>query len=164
MSVQIRLAREEDAEAISGLIRPLTARHIAHEFSPAGARHLLNSMAPESILGYIRGGFRYHVAEERETVAGVVATRDNAHLYHLFVAEPFQGRGLGKSLWEEARQACLEAGGTGTFTVNSSRLAVGFYRRLGFVETGPCVTFDGVTCVPLRISRDDVSHGHGQPD
>jgi GNAT superfamily N-acetyltransferase len=137
--MQIRLATKDDATAISGLIRPLAERDIAQEYSAEGADNLLGSMSPEAIERYLSENYRYHVAEENGELAGVVATWENRHLYHLFVAEAFQRQGLARRLWEIARQACLEAGGSGTFTVNSSRFAVGVYQRLGFVEASPSV-------------------------
>ena len=90
------------------------------------------------------------MAEENGCLAGVTATRDDKHLYHLFVAEPFQRRGLARALWDHAKQACLEAGNPGEFTVNSSRFAVGLYVKLGFVPLGPEVDRNGVISIPMR--------------
>ena len=47
-----------------------------------------------AIQGYVSASnFEYFVAESQGLLAGVVALRDNGHLFHLFVAEPFQGQG-----------------------------------------------------------------------
>lgn len=148
--MEIRKATIEDAPAISELIRPLAEQYIAHEFSPEGAANLLASMEPEAIEGYLASGYEYHVAEEEGELAGVVGVRDNSHLYHLFVADDFGGRGLARRLWGVARDACRQAGSVGEFTVNSSRFAVGMYRKLGFVETGPPETRQGVTSIPMK--------------
>lgn len=51
---------------------------------------------------------------------GVVATRDDHHLLMLFVAEEAQGQGLARALWARAREACLEAGYSGVFTVSAA--------------------------------------------
>ena len=58
----------------------------------------------------------YHVAEDAGRLVGVVAVRDNKHLYHLFVAEPHQGQGLARELWSVAKAACVAAGNSGEFT------------------------------------------------
>jgi GNAT superfamily N-acetyltransferase len=147
----IRLADVNDAPGISALVRPLVERYIAHEFSEEGIRHLLASVEPAAIAGYLNSNFRYHVAEAEERLAGVVATRDNAHLYHLFVAEPFQGQGLARLLWETAKQACVAEGNRGEFTVNSSRYAQGVYRKFGFVEAGPAEERHGVISIPMKF-------------
>ena len=59
-------------------------------------------MTPAAIAKYIRRGYRYHVAENENVIVGIVGIRDNSHLYHLFVAESHQGRGMAKALWEKA--------------------------------------------------------------
>jgi len=150
--MQIRRATIEDAAAISDLIRPLAERYIANEFSPEGAANLLASMEADAIEGYLASGYEYHVAEEDGMLVGVVGVRDNSHLYHLFVADEFRGRGFARELWRVARDACRAAGNVGEFTVNSSRFAVAMYRKFGFVETGPPETKNGVTSVPMKLN------------
>ena len=80
---------------------------------------------------------------------GVVATRDDRHLYHLFVAESHQRRGVARSLWELARRACVQAGSEGPFTVNSSQFAVEVYERLGFRATSGAMEMNEVVFVPM---------------
>ena len=146
----IRPARLADAEAISALVTYLAAKYIANEFPDEGSQALLRSMTPDAIRGSIAKGFCYHVAEESDDIVGVVATRNNSHLYNLFVAEASQGQGLARKLWQVARRACLEAGNPGEFTVRSSRFAVGFYEKLGF-EREKEVIHNGVAAVTMRL-------------
>ena len=149
-AVALRPATIEDAEAISGLILPLLEKFIAHEFPPEGRRNLISSMEPASIRGFFEAGHRYHVAEAEGCVVGVVGIRDNSHVHHLFVAEPFHRQGLARRLWDVAREECLATGNPGAFTVFSSRYAVPAYRKLGFVQAGPPETKEGVTAIPMR--------------
>lgn len=149
--MQIRRATIEDARAISDLIRPLAERYIAYESSSEGAVNLLASLEAEAIERYLTSGYEYHVAEEDGVLVGVVGVRDNSHLYHLFVADDFRGRGLARQLWQVSRNACRQAGNIGEFTVNSSQFAVGMYRKFGFVETGPPETKSGVTSTPMKL-------------
>lgn len=147
--VVIRAATIDDAAAISGLIVPLAEKFIAHEYSATGAACLLDSMKPESIAKRIDERFRYHVAEADGAVVGVIAIRDDSHLFHLFVAEERHSQGIGRRLWETARDATVSRAGTERFTVNSSRFAIQFYERLGFVENGPTQTLNEVVCYPM---------------
>ncbi len=96
--LRIREATVDDAAAISRLIRPLAEKFIAADFSPAGARNLLASLEPDAVAGYFESGYEYHVAEQDGLLVGVVAVRDNSHLYHLFVAEQFQRRAVARRL------------------------------------------------------------------
>jgi Acetyltransferases len=153
--MKIRLATTEDAPAIGQLVYSLSAKYIASQFSEEGARNLLGSMELPAVEGYWESGYRYHLAEDDGVLVGVVSTRDNMHLYHLFVAESHQRRGLAKELWRVAWEACIAAGNPGEVTVNSSSLALPFYRKLGFVEVGPQENRRGVISIPMRLSEGE---------
>ncbi|NLS94528.1 MAG: GNAT family N-acetyltransferase [Planctomycetaceae bacterium] len=148
--MRIRQAGIDDAGAISRLVLPLGEKFIADEFSPDGARTLLGSFTQVSIEGYLQAGYRYHVAEEADRIIGVIAVRDNSHIYHLFVDESYHRQGVGRHLWKVARDESLAAGNPGRFTVNSSQFAVDFYCRLGFSQAGPPECRDGVISVPME--------------
>jgi GNAT superfamily N-acetyltransferase len=149
--MKIRLATAEDATAISELICSLSAKYITNHFSADGACNLLASLQPSAIQGYLESGYRYHLAETDGVLVGVVGTRNNKHLHHLFVAELYQRQGLATALWRVARQMCIMAGNPGEFTVNSSRFALPFYKKLGFVEVGPEENREGVVFTPMKL-------------
>lgn len=146
----IRTASAGDADAISRLIVPLVEKYIVWPFEPEDGSRLLDKMTAEAVTGYIAEGYRYHVAEQGGEIVGVAATRDNAHLYHLFVADSAQRQGLATALWETARDACLATGNPGEFTVNASRYAEGFYRQLGFERVRERRD-DGVAYIEMRL-------------
>ena len=152
--MKIRLATIEDATAISRLVRPLMEKYVAHEFSEEGRRNLLSSCTPDAIDRYLRGQFRYHVAEQRGEIVGSVGVRENRHLFHLFVAESLWRHGIARSLWATARDAAELGNGGAGFTVNAARCAVPVYRAFGFVEAGPATNCDGVVCFPMRLTSE----------
>lgn len=91
--LSIRQATPSDAPAISVLLQDLTRRFIAPDCSSEGAALLLQSMSESAIAGYIQqANFDYLLGELDGELVAVVATRDNSHLYHLFVASHCQGR------------------------------------------------------------------------
>jgi predicted GNAT family N-acyltransferase len=141
----------DDSGPISRLVSALTERFISCDFSAEGRQQLLASMAPSEIAGYIKKGYQYLVAEDGDEIVAVVAIKDNSHLYHLFVAETHQGRGLAKELWEKARCESLSRGNPGEFTVNSSHYAQSMYEHLGFVAHTGQITKHGVTYTPMRL-------------
>jgi len=148
----IRTATIDDAQAISELLVTLSRAHIAPAFGEEGRQILLNSMTPEAIEGFMAAGFRYHVAVEEDRVVGVVGTRDESHLFHLFVADAFQGQGLATRLWHVGRDACLASGSNpGYFTVNSSLNAQQVYLHFGFEPLGGVREGGGVRDVPMRL-------------
>jgi GNAT superfamily N-acetyltransferase len=150
-NMRIRGATETDAARISNLIQDLSAPFF---LSPdgSGAELFLQSVTEQAIRGYLSAGnFSYLVAEVESELAGVVALRDNGHLYHLFVAQAHQGQGLGRSLWLIVKRAAFEAGNGGRFTVNSSLNAVPVYERFGFIPSGPKVEKHGIAFVPMVL-------------
>lgn len=153
--MKIRVATLDDAPAISRLVRRLLEAFVAYEFSDEGRSTLLASCTPESIAGYMRSAFRFHVAEVDGELVGAVGVRDDRHLFHLFVAETHQRQGIGRALWEVARNAAEKGNSGAGFTVNSSRHAVPAYRSFGFVETGPPEERHGVVSVPMRRMAGD---------
>ena len=152
-SLDIREATVEDAESISALCCELSVKFITREFTAVGVTHLLASMQPESIEKYIRSGFRYHVAVINKQVVGVVGVRDDSHLYHLFVAEKYQRKGIAKNLWQLAMEACLSRGNPGEFTVNSSEYARGVYEQLGFIALSGPEEKNGVIYIPMKLEN-----------
>jgi GNAT superfamily N-acetyltransferase len=149
--MEIRRALITDAEAISRLIKS-----VAHYFTlhpqGLGAEAFLQGVEPRALARCITApSFSYFVGLVDARLAGVVALRDHNHLYHLFVAQPFQGRGLSRKLWEHAKETALAAGNQDGFTVNSTPYAVPIYQRFGFKATGPRTEANGISFVPMEL-------------
>ena len=147
--ITLRPAGIEDVDAISDLVTTLAQKFITPDYSATGAAVLLESMTAEETRKRMDAGFRYLVAIEEGAVVGVGAMKDNAHLYHLFVAETHHGRGIARQLWENLRDASLAKGNPGRITVNSSRYAVPMYLRMGFVKDGGVTAKNEITCQPM---------------
>lgn len=158
----IREATAEDAEAISALVASLAPYFLADPDDSKAAAPFFESVSPEALRRYLtEGRYRYHVAESGGELVGVVGVRDGMHLFHLFVAEGFQRRGLAARLWSRARDAARAAGNPGRFTVNASLYAVPVYERFGFRLTGSEVRKDGVAYVPMELEDRFDSGGAG---
>jgi ribosomal protein S18 acetylase RimI-like enzyme len=149
--VLIRSLAPADISAVAALLETLAHEYILHEFAPEARAQFLSKNNADSIRGLVEKGFRYHVATVKNRIVGFVGTRDNSHLYHLFVANEFQRQGLGRRLWNTARSECVAAGNTGTFTVNSSNNSIPVYERFGFVRSGPAQNMSGVIYNPMAL-------------
>ncbi|MGZ3180924.1 MAG: GNAT family N-acetyltransferase [Telluria sp.] len=149
--MQLRRAAAADADAVSALLLGL-AHFCTLDPDGKGAEPFLASFAPEA-LGklFADPAYRYYLAEIDGQLAAVVALRDNKHLFHLFVREAFQGRGLARQLWEQVRDEALALGNPGEFTVNSSDFAERMYLKLGFVPTAPRQEMHGIAFIPMRL-------------
>lgn len=148
----IRDATPLDAPAISALIGSLARYFLADPDQPEAAAAFLHTVSPAALADLLADDrFRYHVAEADGVLVGAVGVRDGRHLYHLFVAEPFHGRGIGGRLWAHARRTAVADGDPREFTVNSSMHAVGMYQRMGFVPAGERTEQDGIAFLPMRL-------------
>jgi GNAT superfamily N-acetyltransferase len=148
---EIRPAVANDASAISALILSLQP-YLTIEPDGSGAEEFLVSLSPDIIRRNLQDeNYRYQLAFDGDVLAGVVAVRDNAHLFSLYVGSPWHGQGVGKRLWEIARDGALARGNTGSFTVNSSTFAEAMYRHLGFTATGPVAEMHGIRFIPMRL-------------
>ena len=150
-ALTIRPIQPDDIEPVALLLRELATEFIIGEFEPAAQQHFLARNDAGAIRERIAKGFRYHVAEIEGQLAGFVGTRDNRHLYHLFVAKRLHRRGIGSKMWDVAKAACEDAGHHGDFTVNSSNNSVHIYERWGFARSGPMVNSDGVLYNPMKL-------------
>jgi GNAT superfamily N-acetyltransferase len=142
---RLRPARAADAATCAELVLALTPA-VRLQFPPAGLERFLASISAERQAVYI-GQYRYWVAEDDAgRLIGLAALRPPRHLFHLFVAEAWQGRGLGLQLFRAVSLGNEHL----PLTVNSSLAAVGFYTRLGFRPTQALQFNDGIHYLPMR--------------
>jgi GNAT superfamily N-acetyltransferase len=148
---EIRPAVADDASAISALILSLQP-YLTIEPDGSGAEEFLASLSPDIIRRNLQDeNYCYRLAFDGEALAGVVAVRSNSHLFSLYVGSPWHGQGVGRRLWELARDGALARGNPGNFTVNSSTFAEAMYRHLGFTATGPLAEMHGIRFIPMRL-------------
>ncbi len=154
-NLTIRPATVADAPAIGTLILDLLPYLTVHP-QGLGAEKFIANVGIDAQRRYLgQDNFRYHVALggnglPGSEVLGVVAVRDNTHLFHLFVKEALHGQGLGQRLWQLARDEALAKGNPGSFTVKAAGRAAGWYLRLGFVQVAERIEHDGIVDVPMR--------------
>ena len=148
--MRIRPIEDKDVPAVAHLLKGLAREFIVHESTPEGAATFLRENDEAAIRRYIEAGQVYYVAESDGDIAGFVSVRDRSHLFHMFVGVQWQGQGVARKLWETARQAAIDAGGNGSFTVNASNFAVPVYEKLDFVRTAPMQCLKGLYFNPMQ--------------
>lgn len=157
----IRPARPSDAPAISRLLMSL-AHHCTIHPDGRGAERFFSGISTDAISGFIASpAYHYLVGELDDELAGVIALRDNSHLFHLFVDACQQGRGLASQLWAALKAHALEHGNPGAFTVNASTGALAVYRRFGFAALGEPIVEDGLRFLRMQYpARPSASEGY----
>jgi GNAT superfamily N-acetyltransferase len=149
--MRIRSIHDNDIAAVARLMHDLSREFITSEGSVAAAASFARENDETGLRGFIGAGIVYHVAEEDGTIVGFIAVRQASHLFHMFVDKAHHRKGIAKALWAVARQAALDAGNPGYFTVNSSNYAVPVYEALGFVRTEPMQCKNGIKYNPMKL-------------
>jgi len=161
-TLTIERASLKDASQIASLILPLAKKFVSYEYSAEGEALMLFGMGENSIREKLRAGYSYYLAyfhsQQLNPLAGVIGftTKTNSenqregHLYHLFVAEQYHRMGVAKALWQHLLKKTEQR----SFSVNASRYAIEFYRRLGFYRKDCLYQSDGITCYPMYFERN----------
>ncbi|PAJ73983.1 GNAT family N-acetyltransferase [Pseudoalteromonas sp. NBT06-2] len=147
----IKQATHKDVNEISELISRLSLKYIAPNCSDQGIELLIESMKPNSLTQYMNTNYLYHIIKDDNVLVGVIAIRDNSHLFHMFVADTYQGKGIAKKLWLYAKGVCFKNGNVGKFTVNSALNAKSVYLKLGFKPIAGIRENKGVKDIPMIL-------------
>ena len=158
--VAYRPMEPADAEAVSRLIVESFTEFIGPEYTEEGRAEFLRHVEPGALVERMRSNHLLLVAMAGERPAGVIELRDNDHVSLLFVDTRHQRHGVARGLLERALAIARPAKpGLERVTVNSSRFGVPAYERLGFRQTGPERTVNGIVFIPMahRLEADEES-------
>ena len=145
-----RLMQTEDVGNVSVLVNSVFDIYIAPQYTPQGKSEFRKYTESEAFLERIDQGHFVIIAVREDVLIGMIEMRENNHVSLLFVAEAFQRQGVSRVLLEQAttHARCLGAE-LERITVNSSRYGVQVYEALGFRQTGPERTINGIAFIPL---------------
>lgn len=85
---------------------------------------------------------RYYVAKSEGKVVGFCVVdkyEDKNQINGIYIDPEFQGQGLGKKFWDEAMKFLDASKDTVVMVLPYNTQAIGYYRSLGFKETGRVV-------------------------
>lgn len=145
--MNIRVAVKNDVGKISDLVASLSHFYLKDREAKLPewfGKTLTEGEFSKRITGDEYANF---VCEIEGEIAGYIAMKGNSHLFHLFVAEKHQGRGLSRKLWEFAINECV----SDVYTLRSSLYAVPIYKKLGFIESDPAGEKDGIGFQPMKL-------------
>lgn len=114
---------------------------------------------------------QFLVAKDEETVVGISQASkkgDSVYWVALFVLPAYHGQGIGKGFWQEVLTFARDAKEIFVSVETYNHPAIGFYKKLGFIETGQRssshVTKSGVPVPEMRLMfKVDKSEPRGFP-
>jgi GNAT superfamily N-acetyltransferase len=144
-----------DTDAASQLILDSFGEFIAGDYSDEGRAEFTRHVQPEALVDRARSNHVVLMAMAGERPAGVIELRDNDHVSLLFVNSGFQRQGIARELLARALSVARPAKpGLDRVTVNSSRFGVPIYEKLGFRQTGPERSVNGIVFIPMAHQLD----------
>ena len=132
--MEVSKAKESDAKALkiiadNAVIESVTATASEkEEIIRAIHKHISESIHCENSIFLTVG--------DPEPV-GFILIKDYWNLSDFFVCPKYHGNGVGRTLFNAACDLCRLSSERGHIRVNSSLDAVGFYRKLGFIDFAP---------------------------
>lgn len=115
----------------------ITAEDIEHRYKDAFTEEALKKRAEQ--IANPPQGHTLLLAKEGEKVVGlcrIVVSEDNNRLQAIYVLPEYQGKGIGKMLWNEACKVFDENKDVVVDVATYNTNAIDFYKKLGFQETG----------------------------
>lgn len=143
MEYNIRKLESTETASALDLVNQVFMKYEAPDYSEEGVEEFHKSMQDEDYLSQLclYGAFAF------ERLIGVIATRsEGTHIALFFVDSDFQGKGVGRSLFQTVLADCQ----SNRITVNSSPYAVPIYQKLGFTETDTEKTVNGLRFTPME--------------
>ena len=144
--------KESDVDCVYDLIIREFHEHVAPVYSNNGIDTFLSKISPTTLLEVNKGENSFViVARQKNTLIGMLAVCNKSHVALIFVDSQHQGKGIGKSLIDEAIKICKERNPELTaITVSSSTNSKTFYEGIGFTVQGEEVDEDGMRYTPMQ--------------
>lgn len=144
--MSIRKATVDDALDIKALIASLSHFYLDNKDAAIPEWFLRTLDASEFERRLSNDWFTHFVYVEESEIVGYLAMRGGCHLFHLFVAETHQRKGISKALWRHATSGAKPK----EYTLRSSLYAVPVYQRFGFTEYGAVERKEGLVFQTMR--------------
>ena len=146
----IRPATPEDILPALDFAQGIFEQYVLPDFEPPASERLRIHMdTEEQIQAYQEGGWAMFVAMAGERIVGMACERDGCHIRKLYVDGAWHRRGIATALLD----AIINSMAADRITINSSRYALQFYMKYGFVPTDTEQNKDGFVFTPMVYER-----------
>jgi GNAT superfamily N-acetyltransferase len=148
--IAYRFIRPGEEAAACALVKTVFDQYVASDFGPEGIAEFFRFANPQAMVARSGPEQVLVVAVHDGQLVGVLEVRSGSHLALLFVS--LKGHGIARELLRMAIVECrARQPRLSTITVDSSLYAQPIYRRLGFKDTGPARTINGIVHVPMAL-------------
>ena len=153
--ITYQLMGQKDATEVSALVLSGFDAYIAPEYTSQGIAEFRKYAETAALVDRANHEHFVVIAKHDDILAGMIEMRQKNHVSLLFVAEAFQRQGLSRALLDHAIGQVRDRGDElERVTVNSSRYGVPVYTALGFRQTGPERSVNGILFTPMAMRLD----------
>lgn len=147
-TMNIRSAREDDAIKIRELVSRLSHFYLSDDETEL-PKWLASTFVIEEFRKRLTSDlFTNIVYEYNKNIIGYISIKNKNHIYHLFVSQEHQRKGIAKALWKKA----LNSFNTEKYSVRSSLYAIPIYESFGFVKSSPIEIKDKLKFQAMEIN------------
>ncbi len=148
---ELRFAYIDEWQDIMELAWKTFLRFESIDYAQEGIQSFNNFITDHTLYKmFVSGIYQVAIALEGEKLVGMISLRDITHISLLFVDEQYHLKGIGKKLID-FMAVFLSEKGKSRMTVNAAPYAIGFYHKLGFVDTGLEKVSDGIRYTPMEL-------------
>lgn len=134
------------------LVWEVFAEEVAVCYTPEGVAEFQRFIKFENMNRMYRAGeIVMFGAFDGGALAGVISVKSVGHICLFFVKHTYQGRGVGRMLFQAVQNHCIQKLRTGRITVNAAPGAVLKYIHMGMRQTGAERTENGIRYVPMEM-------------
>jgi GNAT superfamily N-acetyltransferase len=152
-NIIVRPAYREEWEDAMALAWRTFMKFEAHDYTAEGVESFLDFISDNVLYRmFIMGVYQLFVACDKKRLIGMISLRNETHISLLFVDERYHKQGIGRRLMEYVGNYVKTEEGHRMLTVNAAPYAIGFYHRIGFVDTGRLQMSDGIYYTPMEMS------------
>ena len=135
-NILIRTINENEWEEAMNLAWDTFILYEAPEYTKEGITSFRNFVRDPILKTlFIEGKYNVLAAFNNNIIVGIIGVRNETHISLLFVDSEYHKKGIARRLVEKTFERTYEKYGKREMTVNSSPYAVGFYHKMGFVDT-----------------------------
>ena len=150
MNVIISNAKPEDAEQIQKLYYETwvdTYRNDEHGITLENLQYRYRDSMSEKSIDWLRDFIKSKIPDNNKYLTAKVDSKvigvsylekeiDHNRLHGLYILPEYQSKGMGKMFWEEAKKFFDLKNKTILEVAVYNAKAIGFYKKLGFIDTG----------------------------
>lgn len=148
MTVKIDFLKENEIEEFSHLVDFVFDEYVGKDYSEEGKKTFKAYTSSESILERMKGRSTFYIAKDEEWIIGALEIRDKNHISLFFVDKEYQGKGIGRELFQRYISDIQPLGIT-EVSVNASIYGEKIYAALGFIKFGNLQEKDGILFIPM---------------